>query len=121
MTHHLRSERGAPRALSQPELRVEETWEAAGLSTADLARPALLDPTSKTSGMACPIEVLRRTPRSLDLSRYHYLHADGRALIQGWRDREVGQGPDASFESFIYLWIAFNSWSILRDRDGRGP
>jgi hypothetical protein len=68
-------------------------------------------PFGKTGGMTCPIEVLRRSPRSVDLSRYHYLHSDGRALIQGWRTREVGPGPDASFESFIYLWIAFNSWA----------
>jgi hypothetical protein len=61
--------------------------------------------------MTCQIEAVRREPRVLELRRYADLHPDGRALISGWRERAAAGGPDGSFEAFIYLWIAFNSWA----------
>jgi hypothetical protein len=61
--------------------------------------------------VTCPIETLRATRRSLEFGRYALLHADGRALIHGWRERAGEKEAEASFESFIYLWIAFNSWA----------
>lgn len=67
--------------------------------------------SSETDCVTCPFEDVRRDPRSLERGRYDYLHPDGRALIRGWRDRAEEGGPDANFESFIYLWIAFNSWA----------
>jgi hypothetical protein len=68
-------------------------------------------PTGQTGGVTCPIESLRATRRSLEFGRYERLHPDGRALIRGWRERAGEKDGEASFESFIYLWIAFNSWA----------
>jgi hypothetical protein len=65
----------------------------------------------KTDCVTCPIEDIRRDPRPLERGRYDDLHPDGRALIRGWRDRAGECRADESFESFIYLWFAFNSWA----------
>lgn len=61
--------------------------------------------------MTCKIEEAREAPCPLEFRRYADLHPDGRALISGWRERALVRGGDSSFESFIYLWIAFNSWA----------
>jgi hypothetical protein len=61
--------------------------------------------------MSCRIEDARQAPCPLEFRRYADLHPDGRALIHGWRERAVALRTDSSFESFIYLWIAFNSWA----------
>lgn len=66
--------------------------------------------------MTCPIEDVRRDPRSLERGRYEYLHPDGRALVRGWRDRAGQGGADGSFESFIYLLVCLQQLGGLRDR-----
>jgi hypothetical protein len=61
--------------------------------------------------VTCPIAEVRGSSSSVEVERYERLHPDGRALIQGWRDRAIDRGSVARFEAFIYLWIAFNSWA----------
>lgn len=54
---------------------------------------------------------MRGSPSRLEFDRYERLHPDGRALIHGWRERASDVAAEQNFESFIYLWIAFNSWA----------
>ncbi len=62
--------------------------------------------------MTCAISDLAATRRPVDFGRYARLHRDGRTLIQGWLERAARRhSRDADFESFIYLWIAFNGWA----------
>ncbi len=62
--------------------------------------------------MSCAISDLAATRRPLEFSLYARLHRDGQALIRGWLERAIrGQPGVADFESFIYLWIAFNGWA----------
>jgi hypothetical protein len=62
--------------------------------------------------MSCAISDLAATRRPVDFGRYATLHRDGRELIQGWLERAArGEAAVADFESFIYLWIAFNGWA----------
>ncbi len=66
----------------------------------------------ETDSVTCAISDLAATRRPIDFGRYASLHRDGRELIRGWLERAARRrpgGPD--FESFIYLWIAFNGWA----------
>ena len=68
--------------------------------------------------MTCISENARPVPRA-DFRRYDNLHNDGKELIRDWRDRAAASGAEDRFESFIYLWIAFNSWAAcVTERDG---
>src|SRR2546421_1190490 len=49
--------------------------------------------------------------RAPSTCRFETLHHDGRALVQGWRERAASSREGDAFEAFIYLWIAFNSWA----------
>jgi hypothetical protein len=60
----------------------------------------------------CDLADLAASRRPVDFDRYHSLHRDGRMLIKGWFDRAAARGArERGFESFIYLWIAFNGWA----------
>lgn len=59
--------------------------------------------------MTCSLAKLAATRRPLEFGRYAALHEDGRRLIKGWR--EQSRAGEGDFESFIYLWIAFNAWA----------
>jgi hypothetical protein len=62
--------------------------------------------------VSCAISDLAATRRPVDFGRYATLHRDGRELIRGWLERAArGEAGIADFESFIYLWIAFNGWA----------
>src|SRR5205823_7680124 len=60
----------------------------------------------------CHLTELAAKRHPVDLDRYTRLHRDGRTLIKGWLDRAAAQGRgEPTFESFVYLWIAFNGWA----------
>jgi hypothetical protein len=60
----------------------------------------------------CHLADVAAARRPVDFGRYHRLHRDGQALISGWLERAAVRGARGqSFESFIYLWIAFNGWA----------
>lgn len=64
--------------------------------------------------MSCALSELGATKDTVRLERFAALHPDGRRLVADWyRRAEAGAaaGPAASFESLIYLWIAFNAWA----------
>lgn len=51
---------------------------------------------------------------SVDRHRFDELHEEGRRLIRGWAQRAVEQAncaEGASFEPFIFGWIALNGWA----------
>lgn len=69
----------------------------------------------------CHLSELAATQQPVDFDRYARLHGDGRTLIRGWVQRSVAgrRGGEPSFESFIYLWIAFNGWAAcVAGKDG---
>lgn len=72
--------------------------------------------------MTCP-EIINpnRPQRPIDLSRYTFLHPEGKQLISGWFQRawkERNCQQDEAFEPFIFAWFAFNGWAAcVTDRD----
>lgn len=53
--------------------------------------------------------------QSVNFERYARLHPDGQKLIPDWHKRATSADD---FESFIYLWIAFNGWAAcVTDKD----
>lgn len=64
--------------------------------------------------MSCNLSRRAGIREAIDLDRYWRLHDDGRNLIREWYEHADGgaRGEKGdSFESFIYLWIAFNAWA----------
>ena len=60
----------------------------------------------------CRLADVAAKRQPVDFDRYGRLHDDGKALIRGWLERAVaGPRDEPDFESFIYLWIAFNGWA----------
>ena len=58
-------------------------------------------------------DIIQSLASQAEFSKYQHLHNDGRRLVTAWfgRAQEARQvGSDDLFETFIYAWIAFNSW-----------
>jgi hypothetical protein len=72
--------------------------------------------------MTCP-EIInpKNNYEPARINNFITLHIDGKQLITEWYQRAFSLrncNPDSSFESFIYLWFAFNAWaSCVTDTD----